>query len=152
MDFFHELTYWHWLIVCSVLLLMEMLTGGGFLLCIALSALLTAILSGCISWTWSSATIFFSAFSVVACVFWGWYLRNHVREQPSQNMSAQLNKRGMQYVGRVFNLSEAIVNGRGKISVDDTVWRVQGPDLPKGAKVRVEGVESGVILLVKPAE
>jgi hypothetical protein len=34
----------------------------------------------------------------------------------------KLNRRGEQYVGRTFTLEEPIVNGHGKIRVDDSTW------------------------------
>ena len=52
-------------------------------------------------------------------------------------------------MGRQFALHDAIVGGRGKIRVGDSVWLVSGPDLPVGAQVRVIG-QDGVLLLVKP--
>jgi membrane protein implicated in regulation of membrane protease activity len=48
-----------------------------------------------------------------------------------------LNKRGQQYIGRTFNLYEAIENGQGKIKVDDSIWKVHGEDCPLGSKVRI---------------
>ena len=56
-----------------------------------------------------------------------------------------LNRRGARYVGQVFVLDEAIVNGRGKVRVGDTVWPVAGPELAKGARVRVIGVAGTVL-------
>jgi hypothetical protein len=53
-------------------------------------------------------------------------------------------------VGRDFLLERAIVNGAGAIRVHDSVWRVTGPDLPAGARVRVTAVEEGVLLRVEP--
>ena len=48
-------------------------------------------------------------------------------------------------------LTEAIVNGRGRLSIDDTVWRIEGPDLPAGTRVTVSAAE-GSRLKVKLAE
>ena len=44
----------------------------------------------------------------------------------------------------VFTLEEAIVNGVGKIKVDDSTWRVKGSDMPAGMKVRVMSVEGTI--------
>jgi membrane protein implicated in regulation of membrane protease activity len=68
---------------------------------------------------------------------------------PSISASDQpdLNQRGAQLVGRVFVVTEAIDNGRGKIRVGDTLWHVEGADCPHGTRVRVEGVR-GTALLV----
>ncbi|MDN3720837.1 NfeD family protein [Roseibium salinum] len=61
-----------------------------------------------------------------------------------------LNQRGSRYVGREFTLTTPLREGAGNLSVDDTIWRITGPDLPAGTKVRVEAVE-GARLVVAPA-
>ena len=51
-----------------------------------------------------------------------------------------LNRRGEQYVGRTFTLQEAIVNGNGKIRVDDLmIWKIYGQGSPTGTQVTVTG-------------
>ena len=45
-----------------------------------------------------------------------------------------LNRRAEGYVGREFTLDKPIVNGVGTIHIDDTVWRVSGPDCPAGIR------------------
>ncbi|MCF6225258.1 MAG: NfeD family protein, partial [Xanthomonadales bacterium] len=60
-------------------------------------------------------------------------------------------QRGQQYVGRVFTLDRAIVNGTGKVKVDDSTWRVKGLDMPVDGKVKVVATE-GVILVVEAVE
>jgi membrane protein implicated in regulation of membrane protease activity len=57
----------------------------------------------------------------------------------------------MQYVGRDFTLAAPVVNGQGKLSIDDTIWKVEGEDLPEGTQVRVVGVD-GTILRIERAE
>ena len=42
-----------------------------------------------------------------------------------------------QLVGRIATLTEPINDGRGRVRIGDTMWRVAGPDLPAGAQVRV---------------
>jgi membrane protein implicated in regulation of membrane protease activity len=46
-------------------------------------------------------------------------------------------------------LVEPIVNGRGRVRLDDASWTVTGPDLPAGAAVEVTGAD-GVVLEVRP--
>ncbi len=50
-----------------------------------------------------------------------------------------------------LDLDHAIVNGVGKVEVDDSTWRVKGPDLPAGTRVRVTGVD-GVIFVIERAD
>jgi len=62
-----------------------------------------------------------------------------------------LNRRGERYVGRQFTLETAIINGRGSIKVDDSVWRATGPELPAGRRVKVVGAD-GTVLRVEAAD
>ena len=55
----------------------------------------------------------------------------------------------MGYVGRSFTLKEPIVDGRGKLAIEDTVWEIEGPDLAAGTRVKVTAV-SGMSLIVEP--
>jgi membrane protein implicated in regulation of membrane protease activity len=61
-----------------------------------------------------------------------------------------LNRRMYDYLGNTYVLEDAIVNGRGKVRIEDTLWEVVGPDLPKGARVKVAGVDN-LRLRVDPA-
>ena len=70
---------------------------------------------------------------------------------PTETDLPTLNRRGEQYVGRHFTLEEAIVNGQGKIRVDDSTWKIEGPeDLPAGSQVQVIAV-AGTVLKVEAA-
>jgi inner membrane protein len=48
-----------------------------------------------------------------------------------------LNKRADALVGRVFTLEKPIIDGTGTVRIDDTIWRVAGPDTPAGSRVRI---------------
>ena len=54
-----------------------------------------------------------------------------------------------QLIGRSATLSEPIVNGRGQIRIDDTVWRCEGEDLAAGARVRVVGLRGAIVEVEK---
>jgi membrane protein implicated in regulation of membrane protease activity len=54
-------------------------------------------------------------------------------------------------IGKEFYLDEAIERGYGRMRVGDSLWRVAGDDLPKGAKVRVVAVEDGAEVKVVKA-
>lgn len=143
-----EVTHWHWLALGITLIVLEMLTGGGFLLWIGLSACAVFV----ISFIWSSLTFpveltLFSFGSVTVSVLWWFYIKRH----PIESDTPDLNQRAAQYMGRILTLEEAIVNGRGRVQVGDTFWRVQGEDMPQGTKVKVVSQE-GVILIVEKAE
>jgi len=77
--------------------------------------------------------------------------RKYREVHPPVSDQPLLNQRGQQYTGRVFTLDHPIVNGIGKVVVDDSTWRVKGPDLAAGTNVRVVGVD-GTIFIVESAE
>jgi inner membrane protein len=59
--------------------------------------------------------------------------------------------RAQALIGKEFYLEDAIERGFGRIRVGDSLWRVAGEDLPKGAKVRVVSVEDGAQVRVEKA-
>jgi membrane protein implicated in regulation of membrane protease activity len=62
-----------------------------------------------------------------------------------------LNRRGEQLLGRTATLSEPIVNGRGQIRIDDTVWRCEGTDMDAGTKVKVIALHGAVVSVERAA-
>jgi membrane protein implicated in regulation of membrane protease activity len=45
-------------------------------------------------------------------------------------------------------LTEPIVEGSGRVAIDDSIWQVRGPDAPAGTRVVVTGAD-GSVLTVK---
>ena len=139
-----EVVFWHWWSLGAVLLIVELLAPGMFFLWLGESAFVV----GGVLWvlpaiSFETQVILFSALSVVSVLVF----RRFLQRRPIQSDRPLLNQRTAQYVGRVFTLEEPIVNGRGKIHVDDSTWRVEGEDCPSSTKVRVMDAE-GVILKV----
>ena len=77
-------------------------------------------------------------------------LIDFVWAHPSISRSDQpaLNQRAAQAIGGVYLVEEAIVAGRGKIRVGDTLWPAEGRETPAGTRVRVTGV-NGTLLQVE---
>ena len=133
--------FWYWWVLAFLLLILEMLTPGFFFMWLAMSGLITGLLVWLLpALSLNSQILVFSAFAVLAITFWRFFGKNKLTktDQPL------LNKRGAQYIGRVFSLSDPIENGQGKIKVDDTIWKVHGEDCDIHAKVKVVGVRGTV--------
>ncbi|MGH6932654.1 MAG: NfeD family protein [Dongiaceae bacterium] len=143
-----DLQFWHWFVLGLALVIAEMLMPGVFLLWIGIAAGVTGLAALLIpAMSWQLQFILFAGLSV-ACVF---VARAYLRKHPIETADSTLNRRGSQYVGRVFSLNDPIVNGRGSVRVDDSIWRAEGPDLPAGARVKVTGID-GTVLKVEAAE
>lgn len=140
-----SMLYWHWLVIGLGLLVTEMLLPTGFVLLFVSTA---ALLTGAVTWLFSPSLqaqlLIFS--TLVLAGFFAW---RRLRPAQAQNPQPTLNRRSESYVGRVFTLDTPIVNGVGKLRVDDSQWRVAGPDLPAGSQVRVVRAE-GATLRVEP--
>jgi membrane protein implicated in regulation of membrane protease activity len=140
--FFVSLGIWDWFIAGGVLLVLEVLAPGVFMLWLGLAGALSLV----IDWPWQAQFVAFAVFSLAAIPLWRRLARSvgHPTDQPF------LNRRTASYVGRVFTLEKPIVGGVGTIGIDDTVWRVTGPDTPAGSRVKVTRVD-GAALHVEPA-
>jgi membrane protein implicated in regulation of membrane protease activity len=136
-----------WWIVAGVLLLAEMAMPGFFMLWLALAAALTALLDLYFHFSWAGEIFAFAALAFL-CVLGSWRFVMSSRRMKSD--SPHLNQRHHGLVGRTFILDLAIINGSGKIKVEDTLWDVDGPDLAVGARVKVLGV-NGMRLIVEAA-
>jgi len=143
--FLEQISYWHWFILGCVLVVLEVLAPGVIFVWLGVSAVIMGVVSLIApELTWEHEFLIFTVLSVVS-VFAG---RALIRRRPTSTDHPLLNRRGEQYVGRVFKLEEAIVNSSGKVRIDDTIWKVSGEDLAAGTDVKVTGAK-GVILQVK---
>lgn len=141
------ITYWHWWILAVALLVLEVFAPGAFFLWMGVGAgIVGVILLLAPDMGWEYQIMVFSIFSVVSIATWRLFIRKH----PTETDKPTLNRRGEQYVGRVFTLSEPIVNGTGKIRVDDSTWKVMGEDCDAGTKVKVVSIE-GTVLKIEHA-
>ncbi|MBR2691188.1 MAG: NfeD family protein [Aquamicrobium sp.] len=134
-----ELGPWNWMVLGFALLVAEILAPGVFLVWIGIAALLigaaSLMLWDTAFWTWQVQVLAFLGLSLVSA-YAGKRFFGSRRESSDQPL---LNRRGEQMIGRTATLAEPIREGRGRIQLGDTLWRVSGPDLPAGARVRVTG-------------
>jgi membrane protein implicated in regulation of membrane protease activity len=133
---FTALGVWDWFIAGGLLLVLEVLAPGVFMLWLGLAAMLVGAISLFVDWTWQAQFIAFAVFSVAAIPLWRRFMRaGATTDQPF------LNRRAEALVGRIFTLEKPIVDGSGTVGVDDTVWRVTGPDAPAGSRVKVTRID-----------
>ena len=144
MEWFEILTPWHWLTAAVILIVFEMMMGSYFLLWVGFAAASTALIQWMFDINWQVQITVFFILSLISIVAWYYYAKKNPEIDPLPN----LNRRGHQHIGRTFNLSHAIVNGTGKINVNDSTWKVEGEDLPVGAKVKVVSI-TGTVLKVE---
>ena len=143
------LHFWWW-ILALVLIALEVIMPGYFMLWIGIAAGVTGlVMLAAPGLSLLGQALVFAVLAFLSCaVYWYGLRPKLMRDEPGD---ALLNRRGEQKIGQRYVLAEAIVNGRGKARVGDSLWLVSGPDLPVGSMVEVVGVD-GTTLLVRPSE
>src|SRR6516165_820527 len=140
------MAFWHWLIGAAAFAVIEIAVPAMVCIWFAAAALGTAA----IAWlapglAWEHQALIFAALSV-ASVAIGRVASARIRARSS---GSRLNRRAETYVGRTFTLERPIVDGRGRLKIDDTVWLVEGPDLPAGTRVRVISADSALLQIAE---
>lgn len=137
--------FWYWWVFAVVLITLEILLPSFFALWLGIAAVITGsvlLLFPAIPWQYQ--WLMFAMLSVLSIVLW----RRYYVKNPIATDAPLLNRRGEQHVGRIVTLTSPIVNGQGKVILDDSTWKVHGSDCPAGSRVQVIAVDN-VILKVE---
>lgn len=138
---------WTWFVLGLLLLGLEIVAPGSIFLWFGLSALAVGVVALIFDPSWQVLVSLFLVLSIVSLLAG----RRMMRKLASETGDPGLNQRGSRYIGREFTLQKPLSEGAGNLSIDDTIWRITGPDLPAGTKVRVDAID-GARLVVSQVE
>lgn len=139
--FLADLGNWTWWIVAIVLGILELLVPGIFFIWLAVAAAIVGALLLIIDIPMTGQIALFAVLSIMVV----WLSRRWLKQHPIISDHPMLNQRAKTYIGKNFVLEQAIINGRGKLKIGDSLWLASGPELPAGASVRVTGESDGVL-------
>ena len=148
-DLLMALGAWNWVVLGFILLLLELVFPGVFFVWFGLGALLTALVSLLfynLPWIafWEVEVIFFLIFSIIMVLIGrNFFRRDRETDEPL------LNRRTDQIIGKIVVLEKPVHDGKGRIRIDDTIWRIKGPDLSEGTEVKIVAFENGVFTIEK---
>jgi len=148
-DVIRSLGAWSWIILGGILLAVELIAPGTFILWLGVSAILVGLISFVIDWNWQEQAVGFVILAIASLVMW-WRLIRPARRDEDASDQPFLNRRAQGFVGREFTLEKPIVDGAGTVRIGDTVWRVTGPDCAAGSRIRIARAE-GATLFVERA-
>lgn len=136
---------WIWFLVGFLLLTAEIFVPGVYLIWLGLAGLTTGLLSLALwlfgLWSWQIQILVFAALSL-SYVF---AARRYLKSEAERSDEPLLNNREASLIGRTATLGEPIVDGYGRIKLDDSIWRVGGLDAPIGTRVIVTGANAQVL-------
>lgn len=139
MDAFAENPELWWLSAGVLMLVLEVVGNTLFFLWFSGAMFVTAL----VTWLFGPPPAVQGLVFAVATVFalLGWQRFRPLQNMEGRDAAAGLNNRLAGYVGREVVLAEAVVNGQGRVHLDDTYWTVVGEDMPAGTHVRVVALE-----------
>jgi len=141
------LTHWVWWIAGVLLVMLEVVLPGTFLLWLGVSAgVVGALVYFAPGLPVAAQFALFAVLALVAIMLSRRYLQKHRSAE-----QATLSARGAHYIGRVVTVEDALTGGTGKVRVEDTVWRAQGADAAAGARVKITGI-TGATFQVEPVD
>ena len=144
--FLAAIKFWQWMIAGVVLLIIEVAAPGAIFMWLGAAAFFTGVVLAVFpSMGWEFQFLIFAVVSVLSIAGW----RRYAKTKPIETDKPALNRRGEQYIGRTLTLGQPIVNGTGKVRLADTLWKIEGEDLPEGSKVTVTGVDGTVLKVAK---
>jgi len=133
---------WYWLAAGLLLLGVEMVAPGFYLMFFGAAALATGVLALALPLPWLAQVSLFAVLSVVAVVFGRRFYTSREGEG-----SATLNRRSEALIGRRVRLAEALTEQGGEIYIDDTRWAATGPTLPAGTEVEIVAVQGSRVVV-----
>ena len=134
-----------WACLALLLIAAEVLMPGVFMLWLGIAAgvvFAVVLLVPGIPPPWQALGFIVLSFATIVIY------RRFFGQLDEQSDQPLLNRKAEQFVGKIFILDTAIVNGNGRIKMGDALWTVSGPELPAGTRVRVIAADSMVLTVV----
>ncbi len=141
------LEFWHWWAIAALCLIPEMLAPGVVFGFLAIGALVAGVFAAVFPGAGLNGQLVVFALASGAAFF---ALRSWLRTWIQGRRGDRLNNRGNSLVGQIVTLAEPIRDGVTRLRVGDTSWSASGPDMAKGARVKIVSVD-GNVLRVEPA-
>lgn len=139
---------WYWLIAAAVLAATELALPGVFLIFVAIAAAITGLIALAVPMGLTGELVSLTVWTAVAVLVGKrWYV-----DFPVATSDPDLNNRAARMIGQTVRVTDAIIDGHGRVRVGDGEWPATGPDQPAGAQVRIAAVEGGVVRIASLAD
>jgi membrane protein implicated in regulation of membrane protease activity len=132
---------WVWLIGGVLLLILEVIAPGFFLVFLGAAAMATGLFALLFDLGTSSQLALFALYAVIAVLVGRRFYanRNHDSTDPL------LNDRVGRLVGKVVTVVVAVDDHNGRVRVGDSEWSARGGPAAVGERVRITGVDGNCL-------
>lgn len=139
-------SHWWWLIGGLLLLTLELVAPGVYLVWIGAAALITGLLA-LLGLPIAAELGIFAVLTIVATMLGRrWYHNN-----PVTSSDPMLNDRAARLTGEVVTVLDAISPTNGRVKVGDSVWSARGEPAEPGERVRIIGHEGTYLRVERQA-
>lgn len=138
---------WVWAVAAVVVAFLELAVPGNYLIWIACAAAFTALVGFVFDWSLNSQLTFFAVACIASCVA-GYFVYRRLALRGAD--AEPMNRRDLELVGQSATASEAFVNGRGHVRLNDTIWLAEsGEDIAAGTPVTITAVRGTSLVVAK---
>ncbi len=132
---------WLWLIGGVLLLIMEVIAPGFFLVFIGAAAIATGLFTVLFDLGTTPQLALFALYAVLAVMVG----RRFYANRTADSADPLLNDRAGRLVGRLVTVVVDVDDSRGRVRVGDSEWSARGGPAAAGELVRVTGVEGNCL-------
>ena len=132
---------WLWLIGGVLLLILEVIAPGFFLVFIGAAAMATGLFTVMFGLGTASQLALFALYAVIAVLVG----RRFYANRTSDSTDPLLNDRAGRLVGKVVTVVEAVDEHSGRVRVGDSEWSARGGPAAPGERVRITGIDGNCL-------
>lgn len=132
---------WLWLIGGVLLLILEVIAPGIFLVFIGAAAMATGLFTVMFDLGTTSQLALFALYAVIAVMVGRRFYANHTAD----SADPLLNDRAGRLVGKSVTVVAAVDDHGGRVRVGDGEWSARGGPADVGERVRITGVDGNCL-------
>ena len=132
---------WLWLIGGVLLLILEVIAPGFFLVFIGAAAMATGLFTVLLGLGLAPQLALFALYAVIAVMFGRRFYANRAVD----STDPLLNDRVGRLVGKVVTVVTAVDDHSGRVRVGDSEWSARGGPAAVGERVRITGVDGNCL-------
>ena len=132
---------WLWLIGGVLMLILEVIAPGFFLVFIGAAAIATGLFTVLFDLGVPAQLALFVLYALLAVMVG----RRAYANRDSDSMDPLLNDRAARLVGKVVTVVETVDEHNGRVRVGDSEWSARGGPAAPGERVRITGIDGNCL-------